>query len=82
MDLHPQVGVPAQPLDRGAGRLDGAAAMDPGVALDPPNLSFGNAIAGEVAVYRELMKSPEAREAFAAFLEKRPPDFAKARRAG
>ena len=25
------------------------------------------------------MRSPEAREAFTAFLEKRPPDFAKAR---
>ena len=39
-------------------------------------------IADEVAVYRELMRSPEAVEAFTAFLEKRPPDFAKARRQG
>ena len=39
-------------------------------------------IANEVAVYRELMRSPEAVEAFTAFLEKRPPDFAKARRQG
>jgi enoyl-CoA hydratase/carnithine racemase len=39
-------------------------------------------IADEVAVYRELMRSPEAKEAFTAFLEKRPPDFAKARRGG
>ena len=37
-------------------------------------------IAEEVADYRELMRSPEAKEAFTAFLEKRPPDFAKARR--
>ena len=38
------------------------------------------AIADELAVYRDLMRSPEAKEAFTAFLEKRPPDFAKARR--
>jgi hypothetical protein len=37
-------------------------------------------IAKEAAEYRTLMPSPEAREAFAAFLEKRKPDFAKARR--
>lgn len=37
-------------------------------------------IAKEAAEYRILMRSPEAREAFAAFLEKRKPDFAKARR--
>jgi enoyl-CoA hydratase/carnithine racemase len=39
-------------------------------------------IVKEVAAYKELMRSPEAREAFTAFLEKRPPDFAKARRGG
>jgi enoyl-CoA hydratase/carnithine racemase len=33
----------------------------------------------EAKAYQSLMSSPEAREAFAAFLEKRPPDFAKAR---
>jgi enoyl-CoA hydratase/carnithine racemase len=38
-------------------------------------------IAEELAAYRELLKSPEAREAFAAFLEKRRPDFARARAA-
>jgi enoyl-CoA hydratase/carnithine racemase len=36
----------------------------------------------EAEAYRTLMTSPEAREAFTAFLEKRPPDFAKARREG
>src|SRR5215813_781366 len=38
------------------------------------------AIADELAVYKDLIRSPEAREAFTAFLEKRAPDFAKARR--
>jgi enoyl-CoA hydratase/carnithine racemase len=36
----------------------------------------------EAKAYQTLMTSPEAREAFSAFLEKRPPDFAKARRGG
>ena len=36
----------------------------------------------EAQNYVSLMRSPEAREAFMAFLEKRPPDFAKARKSG
>jgi enoyl-CoA hydratase/carnithine racemase len=36
----------------------------------------------EAKAYQSLMSSPEAREAFTAFLEKRPPDFAKARQKG
>ena len=36
----------------------------------------------EARRYTGLMSSPEAREAFTAFLEKRPPDFAKARQGG
>jgi enoyl-CoA hydratase/carnithine racemase len=36
----------------------------------------------EADAYAVLMRSPEAREAFTAFLEKRPPDFARARREG
>jgi enoyl-CoA hydratase/carnithine racemase len=36
----------------------------------------------EALAYTSLMRSPEAREAFTAFLEKRPPDFAKARKGG
>jgi enoyl-CoA hydratase/carnithine racemase len=39
-------------------------------------------IAREAAEYKTLMRSAEAKEAFAAFLEKRKPDFAKARRTG
>jgi enoyl-CoA hydratase/carnithine racemase len=34
----------------------------------------------EVAIFGERLASPEAREAFTAFLEKRPPDFKKTRR--
>jgi enoyl-CoA hydratase/carnithine racemase len=40
---------------------------------------IGAMIDQEAAAYAILMPSPEAREAFAAFLEKRPPDFAKVR---
>jgi enoyl-CoA hydratase/carnithine racemase len=47
---------------------------------DPALIS--RTIADEVAVYKDLMRTPEAKEAFAAFLEKRKPDFAKARRGG
>jgi enoyl-CoA hydratase/carnithine racemase len=35
----------------------------------------------EAALFSERMQSPEAKEAFSAFLEKRPPDFAKLRKA-
>ncbi len=41
LDVFTASGAPAQPLDIGAGRLDLAAALDPGVILDPPGLSFG-----------------------------------------
>ena len=47
---------------------------------DPARL--GAMIDEEARAYQDLMPSPEAREAFTAFLEKRPPDFAKARRGG
>ncbi len=39
------------------------------------------AIEAETEIYKQLMGSPEAREAFTSFLEKRKPDFAKARAA-
>jgi enoyl-CoA hydratase/carnithine racemase len=43
---------------------------------------IGAMIDREAEAYSVLMRSPEAREAFTAFLEKRPPDFARARRNG
>ncbi|MCB9137954.1 MAG: S8 family serine peptidase [Caldilineaceae bacterium] len=46
MDMYNFDGSPAQPLDMGAGRLDAAAAMDPGVILDPPSLSYGLVASG------------------------------------
>jgi enoyl-CoA hydratase/carnithine racemase len=46
---------------------------------DPSAISA--AIEAETDIYRHLMGSPEAREAFSSFLEKRKPDFAKARAA-
>ena len=47
---------------------------------DPAALSAQ--ILSESEVFKERMKSAEAQEAFAAFFEKRPPDFAKARAKG
>ena len=41
--------TPAQPLEMGAGRLDLSRAADPGVLLDPPNLSFARAVTGTTA---------------------------------
>jgi enoyl-CoA hydratase/carnithine racemase len=41
--------------------------------------AISSMIEEEAQCYTRLMASPEAREAFTAFLEKRPPDFAKAR---
>lgn len=46
MDVYNADGSPAQPLDMGAGRLDIEAALDPGVLLDPPSLSFGTVVTG------------------------------------
>jgi subtilisin family serine protease len=41
IDIFNGDGSPAQPLDMGAGRMDLTHAADPGVILNPPNLSFG-----------------------------------------
>lgn len=49
--------TPAQPLDMGAGRLDVAAAVDPGVILDPPSLSFGPVFTGTAATISVTVRS-------------------------
>lgn len=41
MEVYTTDGVPAQPLDMGAGRLDLTHAADPGVLLDMPSIGFG-----------------------------------------
>jgi enoyl-CoA hydratase/carnithine racemase len=50
--------------------------------LRPNAAAIRSVIDQEAQCYAELMSSAEAREAFSAFLEKRRPDFAKARQAG
>jgi 1,4-dihydroxy-2-naphthoyl-CoA synthase len=67
-----------------AGRL---AAKPPGALAASRRLLRGDPgevlarIDAEVAIFAERLATPEAREAFAAFLEKRAPDFRAARRA-
>jgi hypothetical protein len=50
MNIFREDGEPAQPLDMGAGRLDLTNAADPGVILDPPNLSYGPVTLGESSI--------------------------------
>ena len=81
--------VPADKLEETAMKAARRLAAKPRGALmtarrllrqDPARISAK--IEEEAQAYTGLMRSPEAREAFTAFLEKRPPDFAKARRGG
>jgi hypothetical protein len=46
MEVYNHDGSPAQPLDMGAGRLDLERAVDPGVILSPPSLSYGYIVTG------------------------------------
>jgi enoyl-CoA hydratase/carnithine racemase len=81
--------VPADKLEETAMKAARRLAAKPRHALmtarrllrqDPARISAK--IDEEAQAYTGLMRSPEAREAFTAFLEKRPPDFAKARKGG
>ncbi len=78
--------VPADQLEATAMKAARRLASKPRAALlaarrlmrgDPSALSAQ--IEAESEVFKQCMGSPEAQEAFAAFFEKRPPDFAKAR---
>lgn len=78
--------VPAAELEATAMKAARRLASKPRAALlaarrlmrgDPSALSAQ--IEAESEVFKQCMGSPEAQEAFAAFFEKRPPDFAKAR---
>lgn len=79
--------VPAADLDATARKAAIRLARKPPEALAAcRRLMRGDAAAAsaqieeEARVFAERLVSPEAREAFAAFLEKRPPDFAKLRK--
>ncbi len=81
--------VPAGELEATAMKAAKRLAAKPRQALMTSRLllrkgheAINTMIEEEAKAYQTLMSSPEAREAFMAFLEKRPPDFAKARRGG
>ena len=80
--------VPASELETIARKAAVRLARKPPEALElcrrlmrGDNKAVAAAIEDEARVFKERLTSPEAREAFAAFLEKRPPDFAKLRKA-
>ncbi len=50
LDIYTEGGQPAQPLDMGAGRIDVLKALDPGVIIDPPSVSYGMVEATGTAV--------------------------------
>jgi enoyl-CoA hydratase/carnithine racemase len=82
--------VPQAELEAEALKAAGRLAMKPRAALlAAKRLMKGGVgeraleqIKLEGAIFAELMRSAEAKEAFAAFLEKRKPDFARARAKG
>jgi enoyl-CoA hydratase/carnithine racemase len=82
--------IPAAALEAEALKAAARLAAKPRAALIAAKRLMKTGVAGraheqierESALFAELLQSPEAREAFAAFLEKRKPDFAKARAQG
>jgi subtilisin family serine protease len=56
-DIYTESGLPAQPLDIGAGRLDLARAFDPGVIIDPPSLSYGMVEQGGQAIKKLTIRN-------------------------
>lgn len=69
---------------RVADRAEALSALPPAAIRQTKSLirqslpgSLGEVMGREGAVFRERLESPEAAEAFAAFFEKRPPDFSR-----
>ncbi len=82
--------IPAEDLEAEALKAAGRLAAKPRAALIAAKrlMKVGvkeralEQMGREAVLFAELLQSPEAREAFAAFLDKRKPDFAKARTGG
>jgi len=62
MDIYNSDGSPAQPLDMGAGRLDLSRAVDPGIILTPPSVSFGQVYTGTTKTVTVTITSVAAQE--------------------
>ncbi|XKH57345.1 enoyl-CoA hydratase/isomerase family protein [Citricoccus nitrophenolicus] len=75
--------VPAESLQETARQVAGALAAKPAGSLTATKRLMRNAealapvIDREIAVFTERLAGPEAREAFAAFAERRSPDFSR-----
>jgi subtilisin family serine protease len=57
LDIYLEDGSPAQPLQMGAGRLDLGKAVNPGVILDPPSLSYGRVTMGDTVTKTVSVRS-------------------------
>lgn len=84
MGLVNDVFPPERLLDEARARAAKLAALPPASLRATKSLmkqalapQLAEAMAREVSIFRERLASPEAKEAFAAFLEKRKPDFSR-----